>query len=373
MATRQHVMLVPGFFGFANLGDFAYFGHVRDFFARYMRRRGIGGEVVVVQTFPTASLRRRATRVLETLAQLVDVDDGVVHLIGHSSGGLDVRLLTAPEVSLPTTLDIEKYAHKVKTVVSLSSPHRGSPLATFLSSVLGAQILKLISLVTIYTLRTGRVPIAAVFYLVRLLSLPRLPIAAGTLLNNIYRDLLSDFSGDRREALEKFMVTVGDDQELLSQVTPAAMDLYNATTFDRPGVRYGSVITCARTPGLRTSWAVGPSPFRQATHLLFTAFHRITARMPGTPIGLTNSQQSALERGYGRVPSPRDNDGMVPTLSQVWGEIIHATWGDHLDAIGHFYEPTHVPPHFDWLNSGQRFTREEFQRIWNETARFLFR
>ncbi len=373
MASRQHVLLVPGFFGFANLGDFAYFGHVRDFFARYLRRRGIAGEVVVVQTFPTASLRRRAVRVLETIAELVDGhEDGVVHLVGHSSGGLDVRLLTAPEVQLPTTLDVDRYARRVKTVVMLSSPHRGSPLATALSSVLGAQILKLISLVTIYTLRTGRVPIAAVFYLVRLLSLPNLPIAAGTLLNNIYRDLLSDFSGDRREALEQFMVTVGDDQELLSQVTPAGMDLFNATTFDRPGVRYGSVVTCARKPGVRTSLSVGLSPLRQATHLLFTAFHRITAGMPSTPIGLTYSQERALVRAYDRLPTLRDNDGMVPTLSQAWGEIIHATWGDHLDAIGHFYLPTHVPPHFDWLNSGQRFTLEEFERIWLDVVRFVF-
>jgi hypothetical protein len=372
MAKRQHVLLVPGFFGFANLGDFAYFGHVRDYFVRYMRRHGIGGEVIVVQTFPTASLPRRATRVLETLAQLVDSDDGVVHLIGHSSGGLDNRLVTAPEVSLPTTLDVEKYARKVRSVVSLSSPHRGSPLATLLTSVLGAQILRLISLVTIYTLRTGRVPIAAVFQLVRMLSLPRLPIDQGTLLNNIYRDLLADFSGDRREALERFMVTVGDDQELLAQVTPAGMDLFNATTFDRPGVRYGSVVTCARTPGLRTAWNVGASPFRQATHLLFTAFHRITARTPPMALALTRRQESALKRTYGRAPTPRDNDGMVPTLSQVWGDVIHAAWGDHLDTLGHFYLPTHVPPHFDWLNSGQRFTLLEFQSIWRDVARFVF-
>jgi triacylglycerol lipase len=205
------------------------------------------------------------------------------------------------------------------------------------------------------------------------LSLPRLPIAAGTLLNNIYRDLLSDFSDDRREALDQFMVTVGDDQELLSQLTPAALALFNTTTFDRPGVRYGSVVTCARKPGIRSSWSVGLSPFRLATHLLFTAFHRITARMPPTPIGLTNSQQAALTRAYDRVPELRDNDGMVPTLSQVWGEIIHATWGDHLDAIGHFYLPTHVPPHFDWLNSGQGFTRDDFDRIWSDVSRFMFR
>ena len=92
MATRQHVLLVPGFFGFANLGDFAYFAHVRDYFATHMRRRGIAGDVRVVQTYPTASLPRRATRVLETMAELSDGSDDVVHVIGHSSGGLDVRL-----------------------------------------------------------------------------------------------------------------------------------------------------------------------------------------------------------------------------------------------------------------------------------------
>ena len=367
---RQHVLLVPGFFGFANLGDFAYFGHVREFFASHLRRRGIGGEVIVVQTFPTASLRRRAARVIETMAELGD--DGHFHLIGHSSGGLDCRLVTAPEVSLPTTLDVEKYARRVRSVVTVSSPHRGSPLATFLSTVLGAQILRLVSLFTIYTLRTGRVPISAVFALVRMLSLKQLPIAHGTLINNIYKDLLSDFSGDRREALEQFMVTVGDDQELLAQVTPAGTDLFNATTFDRPGVRYGAVITCARPPGLRTAWAVGASPFRQATHALFAAFYRLTGTTP-VPVALSPRQGTALSRAYHRLPSPRDNDGMVPTLSQVWGDVIHATWGDHLDAIGHFYMPSHVPPHFDWLNSGQRFTLAEFQRIWHDVARYVLR
>ena len=96
--------------------------------------------------------------------------------------------------------------------------------------------------------------------------------------------------------------------------------------------------------------------------------------MPASPIGLTNAQQRALDpRLRAHARRSRDNDGMVPTLSQVWGEIIHATWGDHLDAIGHFYLPTHVPPHFDWLNSGANFTLEEFERIWNDVARFLFR
>jgi hypothetical protein len=338
-----------------------------------MSRRGIPGDVRVVQTFPTASLPRRASRVAEAVAELLEVDDGVVHLVGHSSGGLDVRLFTAPEVCLPTTLDVPRYSSRVRTVVTLSSPHRGSPLAGFLSSVLGAQLLRVISLVTIYTLRTGRVPIAALFKLVRLMSLRRIPVLdAGTLLNNIYRDLLKDFSNDRREALEQFMATVGDDVQLLAQLTPTGMQTFNQSTFDRPGVRYGSVITCALSPGLRSSWAVGLSPYRQTTHLLFNAFYRITAGMPPEPIGLTNGQAASLTRAYGHLPHVRDNDGMVPTLSQVWGEVVHATVGDHLDAIGHFYLPQHVPPHFDWLNSGARFSLDQFDHIWRDVANFMF-
>jgi hypothetical protein len=372
MSTRQHVLLIPGFFGFANLGDFAYFGHVREYFATHMRRRGIPGEVRVVQTFPTASLPRRAACVLETMAELLDGDDGVVHLVGHSSGGLDARLMVAPEAQLPTTLDAEKYARKVRAVVSLSSPHRGSPLATFLSSVLGAQILRLMSLVTIYTLRTGRVPIAAVFQLVRLLALRRLPIASGTLLNNVFRDLLSDFSAERRQALEDFFVRVGDDQQLLAEVTPTGMNDFNHAYLDRPTVRYGSVVTCSHQPGVRSVLAVGLSPFRQATLALFTALYRISARVATEPTALTAAQSFALKHAFDRLPAARDNDGFVPTLSQVWGHVVHATWADHLDTLGHFYLPTHVPPHFDWLNSANNFSLRDFQRMWRDVARFVF-
>jgi hypothetical protein len=374
MQRPQHVLLVPGFFGFANLGDFAYFGHIREFLDLRLRRQGLAGQVRVVTTYPTASLRKRAGRVAEHLQQLLEEQDGDVHLIGHSSGGLDARFAMSPGASLPVDFDIERYASRVKTVVSLSSPHHGSPLATFLASLLGRQILKVFSLITIYTLRTGRVPIEAVFHVVRLLALRRLPIAAGTLLNNVYRDLLADFSAERRDALEKFFIEVGHDQDLLGQIGPAGMTDFNQATVDRPGVRYGCVVTCVPRPGLRSMWATGLQPFRQSTHALFAGFHRITARMPfDLHPTLTAPQRTQLERVYGKVPTARDNDGMVPTLSQVWGDIVHATWGDHLDALGHFYLPEHVPPHYDWLNSGAAFMRTAYERMWNDVAGYLFR
>ena len=61
----HHVYLVPGFFGFANLGDLTYFGHVREFLLAAFARRGLTLHVDVVATRPTASLPRRAERVLD--------------------------------------------------------------------------------------------------------------------------------------------------------------------------------------------------------------------------------------------------------------------------------------------------------------------
>jgi hypothetical protein len=151
------------------------------------------------------------------------------------------------------------------------------------------------------------------------------------------------------------------------------MELFNHSTPDRPGVRYGSVVTCVPPPGIRSVWATGPSPFRQATHQLFNAFYRITARTQIDPTpSLSDAQRQRLTRSYARLPAMHDNDGMVPTLSQVWGEVVHAAWGDHLDAIGHFYLPDYVPPHFDWLNSGAHFTLSAFERMWIDVAKFVF-
>jgi hypothetical protein len=31
-----------------------------------------------------------------------------------------------------------------------------------------------------------------------------------------------------------------------------------------------------------------------------------------------------------------------------------------------------VPPHFDWLNSGARFSLGEFEQIWHDVADFMF-
>ena len=121
MEKKHLVYLIPGFFGFANLGELMYFGHVRDFLEQELRRRALRAEVHAVLSHPTASIRTRAADVLATLQATADVEPGsVLHLIGHSTGGLDARLLVTPGARLGEGLTPEPYAARVKSVVCVS-------------------------------------------------------------------------------------------------------------------------------------------------------------------------------------------------------------------------------------------------------------
>jgi hypothetical protein len=366
----HHVLLVPGFFGFANLGDFAYFEHVRDYLAEVGPALGLRGEVRVVPTIPTASLRVRAARLVEGIAELVDGPGGEVSIVGHSSGGLDARLVLTPDVSLPSPLDVERYARAVRSVVSVATPHHGTPVAHLFNSMLGQQLLRLLSIFTIYTVRAGRLPIGVALRIARLFR--RRGEAPGSVAEQLVRELLADFSRDRRQAIEAFFASLGKDQDLLAQITAAGMDVFNASTQDRPGVRYGCVVTRARPPGIRSVLGAGLDPYAQVTHALYVALYRLASRSPTSrrPV-IDRAQALALRRVYGWRTDQRANDGMVPTLSQVRGEVVAVAWADHHDIIGHFHLPTHVPPHFDWLTSGSGFDRPQFEAVWREVAAYL--
>src|SRR5439155_139941 len=231
MPGGHHRYLVPGFFGFTNLGELRYFAHVLDFLRARARALGVRADIHVVRTHPTASLPQRAARVVETIAETMG-RAGAVHVIGHSSGGLDARLAVAPGVSLPSDANVERVARRVRTVITVATPHHG---------------------------------------------------------------------------------------------TPVGLELFNATTRDRPGVRYGSVVTRARPPGVRSTLAAGLDPSAQATHALYQALYRLASRTPrGQVPALAPAQARRLRRAYGTLPGPGANDGIVPTRSQPWGDLIHA-------------------------------------------------
>jgi triacylglycerol lipase len=340
MTDVRHIYLIPGFFGFANLGRLRYFVHVHEFLVARCAARGIRARIHVVKTHPTSSLPKRAARVAETIAETLGSRRGVVDLIGHSTGGLDARLFAAPNVSLPTGIDVERYAVRVRNVITVATPHFGSPLASFLTTVRGQQLLGLLSVSTAHLLRFGHVPVSVLLQLATLFSRSEMLGLQGTLLDELCERLLADFSAARRRAVQRLLGEVVKDQSLLVQLTPEVMDLFNASIRNRPDVHYGCVITRANPPGVLSTLATGLDPAAQAMHAIYQALYRLAGRASRDTLpALSPQQRRILRSAYGTVPTPRANDGIVPTRAQVWGDVIAAVQADHLDVIGHFNEP----------------------------------
>lgn len=371
--VRHHVYLIPGFFGFANFGDFKYFAHVRDHLRDWLAARDVPAAIHYAPTYPTASLRRRAGRLMEIVAETAD-GDGPIHFIGHSTGGLDARLAVAPKASLICGVDPEPFAQRVRSVVAVTSPHYGAPTAAFFTSLLGQRLLGLLSLVTVQTIRLGSIPLPALMVLAGALSSTgALRAVSGGVLDQVYQQVLRDFTPERRDQIASFFTQVENDQTLLIQLTPEGLDLFNAMAVERDGVRRGCVVAQSRPPSLGANVEVGANPTHQAMYALYRGLYQIASTLKEDLLpDLTGAQSEALRIAYGRVPSARGNDAMVPVRSQVWGQIVHAAWADHLDVIGHFDEPEHAPLHVDWLRTLSGFSRAEFETMWDRVATFCF-
>lgn len=340
--TTHHIFLIPGFFGFVNFGRVVYFTHVREFLEDACARERLPVEIHRVRMKPTSSLRVRAGE-LAAFVRDTAPDGAPVHLIGHSTGGLDARLFATPGVSLD--IDVEALAQRIRSVVTVATPHRGTPLAGFFASRMGHHALRLLSLATITILRRGRLPVALMAKITGSFArfALRRPSAPIDLLEHLEDELLGTLPDDQRDLVGSFVKDVYGDQALIPQLTPAAMDVFDAATRDRPGVRYATVTACAAPPSLKTRLRLGPHPYTQATYALYAWLHR-------------------------RVG---DGDGIVPIESQRRGSSLFDAKGDHLDVIGHFDGPDHQPPHTDWLNTGSKFGRTEFEALWTTVARFL--
>ena len=371
----HHLFLIPGFFGFTQFGDLRYFAHVIGVLEAVFRARRIPVKIHVAETRPTASIRHRGRRLLEHMTKAAD-GDGPIYLIGHSTGGLDARLVISPGVDLATALPVDEVVDRVRAVVTVSTPHRGTPLASFFASLPSQRLLRLLSLGSIYVLRHGRIPLGVALKAVDLIG--RFDNGQGvakSVLDGLFDQLLRDFSPERQAALHAFFDDMARDQSAIPQLTPEGVEILNTTLLPRPGVRCGSVVSGARLPSrLRMIFDLGFDANAQALHTLYRWLHRQASPGSGaqsTPI--SSADADILSAAFGFVPGRDITDGVVPTRAQLWGEIIHVTWADHLDAIGHFADTKHVPPHYDWLPSGSAFDRRRFEALWSDVGRFIVR
>jgi triacylglycerol lipase len=372
--ARHHVILIPGFFAFAGLGELKYWSGVDTVLKQAFDAYGLSVEVIEIETLPTASIRFRATRVLEAIERVAAADDGPIHLVGHSTGGLDARLAVITSAALAKGAKY-RASERVQSIVTLATPHYGTPLAATFGSAMGQPLLRWLAASSIIGLEHGKLPLSGLLKLGKLLV--RLDDVFGlkrTVVDQLYAQLLNEFTDDRRHALIRFLRNVSQDRALIVQLTADSLDLFNATTRDPEGIACGSAVTRARRPTWRRVITNSRDAYAHTLYGLFTILWLISSQSDERYLPELNEQQrNALLKGYGRLPDLRDNDGMAPTLSQVWGEVIHATQADHLDVMGQYGDLSWPGIHADWLPSGSGFDAQRFTALWTDIAAFITR
>jgi len=362
--------LIPGFFGFGKFGELSYFSGVREAIESSFAKLGLAVTVTEVPTLPMSSIRWRAALVLDTLAAVASKDDGPIHLIGHSTGGLDARLAIAPTASLPSKGVFEAY-DRIKTLVTVCTPHYGTPVATYFTRPVGRLLIRTLGRYLIFMLERGRVPLKLLLRLGYLVVRARDPFRKRRgAFDELYDKLLNDLSEPRILELATFLKAVVRDQSLLFQLTPAGCDLLNACTAD-PKIAYASVVARATPPSFRNAWRSLRDLYAQLMFPVYAFLYRTARRDElGNP-PLSAPQLAQLEANSVSLPVRADSDGLVPTLSQVWGEVLYFAHADHLDVVGQYGLSSQAAATGDWIPSYSPFGYEQFQQLWTRVAEFI--
>ena len=374
MSQLHHVYLIPGMFGFGRLAGVNYFAHVRMALSARFQDAGQPIVIEVSPSPPTSSLRHRARILAKTVLHTLRDESGPVHLVGHSTGGLDSRLLLSPTTRLGIEPELLSWTSRVRSIVSVNTPHFGTPLAGYFSSVSGTRLLYALSLLTIVSLSVGE-PSLSVFsrLLASLGDLDSLLGEDSKLVSRMTDVVLRVVDRKGRAEVSRYLHNIRSDQGGLIQIMPEAIDLLNAAAEDNPDVKYGCVLTAAPLPLQIKLVQRLLSPYAAATGALFSTLYQLTSQRPrmyayAQP---TAQQQETLRWSFANTIDERSNDGVVPSLSMLWGELLWCGEADHLDILGHFHDDHKPRSHIDWMMSGAHFTRIRFNQAMDAIARFL--
>lgn len=369
-------------FGFGRLASYDYFAHIERALTRRLRDRGHEVATWVLDVPPTASVRKRAAKLAGLVARTCrdgDDDVGPIHIVGHSTGGIDARLVASPDARLPCGDELLAWLPRLTSVTTMNAPHFGTPIASFFATVSGQRLLYALSALTFIALTLGSPPLAAASALV--VAIARLDRTLGLDIRAIDRvtdALLRVLDDARSREVRAYLDAIKDDQGAVLQLTPEAMELYQAAVRDREGVLYQCTASMAPPPSPMKWMRSLTSPWGTLSTTIFATLWGIASRYderyPCAAKSVDADACDVLSRAFGRVPGARANDGVVPILSQLHGRVAWAGYADHLDVLGHFAEPVDggadVPgdPHVDWLRSGAGFTRASFHALADAVA-----
>jgi triacylglycerol lipase len=111
------IVLAHGVLGFGNPLGLPSFVNYFNGVAAHLE--GLGHRVLVPQVNPVGSIAQRGKHLADVILRSVSKDEKV-HIIAHSMGGLDARHAITNEFKSP---------NPVATLITIGTPHRGSPVA----------------------------------------------------------------------------------------------------------------------------------------------------------------------------------------------------------------------------------------------------
>ena len=423
---RMHTVLVPGFGGFDALGQLEYYSNVTPLF----QAQRAGNQVLhYFDNFPTAAVATRAARLERYLAKRVLRGEisgtDQVTLVGHSTGGLDIRCLLYGlhcrgnrPVVVDSCVGVAPAAilERVRRVVFLSVPHWGTNLADWVRSH------PVLRRALVAELRAGvagsQVPLLS--RMEALLTGGAAEVSGAGLLRAV-QDALTEADegrgtpGPERTAaahqaaseLALYLRHVASNFRAIDDLTsePPEGEITSPAHFlpgerssemqawDSRGIQALSFVTVGRrlfrldpkspAPVLEldkpSTWPdlSDLRPPDERTDLVYRMCYLACA---GGPFQAPASGGRITRRLSGAPRGPLavwDNDGIVNTLSMPWsrGENVLVA-ADHMDIVGH-HRPAEAEPGtgrtwraYDLLRSASGFGDAAFQRVWNEIFAF---
>ncbi|MFO0562341.1 MAG: hypothetical protein U0269_30275 [Polyangiales bacterium] len=369
MTPTHAIVFVPGFFGFGSFGPTGapIIEYVK--FARSVLRTELGARtpVIVHQPPPTGPLSARAASLYRAIeAILRDGIDGQpitdVHLVGHSTGGVDARLVTNPRYLWPGAPEASQrraVIDRVRSVLTVSAPHRGTPLASNLSPTMAVAIpgLWLGSIIASRDALTVAGHVGAIIETIEEIIVRKSTPEAELIAR------LADVDTQTARDIRRFLDEVVRDHRLVGDLTVAAMTDLDRAISGHDHKHLHCFVTVAPQPGraLADLTAIARDPVRRALFLLTQRLTRGTppsiARWPVGPwiLGRPNGL---------RADEARSNDGIVPAWSQtIDGRAAGLISADHLDVIGH-YDGAGMT----FMRSNSGFATDHFNALWRRIA-----
>lgn len=424
-----HVVLVPGFGGFDVLGNLQYYAGLTPLLARWQDEGPDARRRVTLHYFdnlPAASVHARALRLRDYLAKRVArrefrVGDHLV-LVGHSTGGLDVRALlrrlSAGGGAGVSHVDGGRYdavvvedrrlLAMIRGVAFLSVPHLGTNSASWVRDHAAAQ-------------KALRVTLRRAVELRRLPGPSELPLVATWALSRVARSGLLDAARDAlaesddgrpglssaeaanaREAYAQIELwTRNIDADAMALDDLAVREGERATeaiarreaereVWSRYGVETLSFATVARCPDDPSRVArMGPlslvNPLtwpdprpRPDVDLVFRLAYRACV---GGPLEAPADAAGVTFDGRRRPVAAWENDGVVNTASMLWpdGPRTVVVDGDHADIMGHYRAVDAREGSarryyaYDLFQSASGFSARDFDRVWESVLDFALR